>query len=192
MNFVKHLCYNKSMKKNILTFLLGVAILGSQGIGALAASIEVDWLHIFESVRENKDDGYVKIFTTLPADFDPTKSSGGIKVSFVDPETNETITPINWTWGVGAFQKAGQRFITSVPTAGTPFAIFFPPKEKQPWTFTWNSNLVDLPITAGLKKGEYTFDIELTVTTPRDAETMKASITVIKKLDQWKMKLKKD
>lgn len=178
--------------RKILIYLLGVAVLGSQSVGVLATSIEVDWLHIFESVKENKDDGYVKIFTALPEDFDPTKSSGGIKVSFVNPETNETITPINWTWGVGAFQKAGQRFVTAVPVAGTSFAIFFPPKEMKEWTFSWHSNLVDLPIPVGLKNGEYTFDIELTVTTPRDAETMKASITVIKKNDQWRMKLKKD
>ncbi len=180
------------MKKKLLIYLVGIALLGSQGIGmALATSIEVDWLHIFENAVKNKDDGYVKIITALPADFDPTKSSGGIKLSFVNPETNETITPINWTWGVGAFQKAGQRFVTAVPVTGTSFAIFAP-QEKEGWTFSWHSNLIDIPIPAGLKNGEYKFDIELTVTTPRDAETMKASITVVKKNDQWKMKLKKE
>lgn len=156
---------------------------------AMAASIEIIKLEMLDSDKENGDHAALWTITPLPLNFEPDKSSGGIKISFVNPKTEKAENLTELAWEKDKFKKTEEEatfapFIIKSGTKTAAFALGLTDTGERAWYFSLADSFTNFPAAlAGLDDGEYTFDVQLTV----DGQTMEGSVKVKKEGKIWKV-----
>ncbi len=120
----------KNMKAKILALVAGVILLLQSGAPiALATSLNIKHLKLEYGTDKHPNDAiYLSLDAPLTALTTPEDSSGEIRISLIDPETEEKKELRRFVWKIGDFQQKGENrwiFEGEIPNIGFVRLVFF-------------------------------------------------------------------